>query len=244
MTDAKSFLAIKLYPFDFSDEPKSCDEITPHKFIFELLPRKNDIVPPNMNPQEQLNWLSMYANEHPIRILEIDGSQYDDGYAIAYSHTLESSEPSSMKRSFSKLLKLEIERDKIDTEDYGKCSILHYIRFAGKTYAPSPNEYAVLDQGSKIPDGSIHLQFSQSCDIQSTIVKIMNKPTPYMDETGTFHYKAKILAREDPSGKWVKTDTNATVFISGCQCQAILDQDKHLIYSVKSEKMFRKIRKL
>jgi len=237
---------------DFNDEPKSCDDIKPSRFIFELLPRKNDVVPLNMNPQEQLNWLSLYSNEHPIRILEIDDKQYDCdcGYAVAYSLTLESSEPSSMTRSFSKLLKLEINHDRIDTDDYGKCRVLHYIRFAGKTYAPTPNEYAIFpsidgEKRPKIPDGSTHLQFSELCDVKSVIVRILNSPPPFMDETGTFHYKAKIIAREDSRGKWTKTDTNATVFISGgLECQAILDQDKHLIYSVKNEKMFRKIRKM
>lgn len=140
-----------------------------YSFVFEILPRKNGITPPNMTTKQQIKWNSMFKNEHPIRICSINGSPIVDGYAVAYV--------------------LECE--------YGGTT-LSSIHLNGKNYEPEHCvEYWF--PGTKRPDelidGSMRVYMNKTSSMDIVFLTPLNT-IPYMCSDGTFAYQYMIVAKE------------------------------------------------
>ena len=219
--------------FDQRDESAS----NMRTFTFVLLPKSNIMVTSNTVQQEQMrSAIAMSETEHPIQIMEVDGKQIVDGYAIARSSTRTTSE-----KPLTQLHNSDISRT--ISEDECTCVLFRDLLFNGRVYSPKDDEYVLFPDmkcSPNIPDGSVELRLS---DKRRIIAKFSEKSSPFLDASGTFHYKVRIIATEIQQ-KWTSTNTNAVLFVSGVECKAILDPKAHLIYSVSGEKTFRKIYKM
>ena len=253
-----------------------------HKITFELLPKPNTIIPPNMTEQEKMAWITMFQDEYPARIVKMDGISVENGYAFAYSVGLSrlSSTKTIMQKSRSKLLGLE-PLDKSSDADLP--SLFSSICYNG-IYYESPEkrpylfpetivtpklrsipdskreeyEYSperlgrvgriigdhVVNSGipenmqkftvaySNFPKNAHYFRLSDLCESKAVIVKIFENTMPFLDKSGTFQHKALILATETKKGEWTAGKMRATLFVFEGKCQAILDHESHLIYSI------------
>ena len=208
-------------------------------FTFVLLPKGNIIVTSNKVEQEQMrSAMAMTATEHPIQIMEVDGKRIVDGYAIARSSTL-----TTFEKPLTQWQMSNSDISRTISEDECVCVLFRDLLFNGRVYSPKVDEYVLFPEmkcSPNIPDGSVELRLS---DERRIIAKFSEKSAPFLDASGTFHYKVRIIATEIQQ-KWIKTNTTAVLFVSGVECKAILDQKAHLIYSVSGEKTFRNICKM
>lgn len=210
----------QLYTISLRSSSASSSE-EPVQLTFEILPRNNAIVPPNMTEQEKLAWITMWPNEHPIRIVGINDQKFSDTYAVAYTTPLNGLFADTKKSSSSLLLLSEPDHPQTDLA-------LTSIRFEGESFDCAPNEYFWWPTKHSQKGSSI-LRLS---DKTTVLVKKQRGAIPFLDASGTFHYPAKIISRQTRD-KWTDANTSATIFVSGSSVQAILDRDTHLCYSVE-----------
>ena len=143
----------------------------PQTFVFELLPHKNEIKPPNMNSFQQIHWGSMFKNERPIRVCSINGSPIENGYAIAYVY--------ESKYRGTMLSCIYLNNEKYEPED---CVEYWFPGF---------------DHPKELSDGSLHVHINTPNNLDTGFVFLNPLDTfPFMDSDGVFAYQYMMVAKD------------------------------------------------
>lgn len=99
--------------------------------------------------------------------------------------------------------------------------------------------FPLVGKPSGLEDGTVQLYCGGDNRAHlSVLLNMDNEGIPFMDLSGTFHIKGKIVATEVKSDVFVNCKKDVTVFSSGGKVTSYLDHETHLLHSVKNETTF------
>jgi hypothetical protein len=121
--------------------------------------------------------------------------------------------------------------------------LLRHINIGGEIYEPAAGmEFWVplVPRPRNMRDGCIQLynkdRSQDNC--ASVLVNMQHNSIPFMDLSGTFHYKGRISSMLTDNNECVKCNREATIFSAGNKITAYLDHETHKLHSVQDEVAF------
>lgn len=157
--------------------------------------------------------MELYDTDYPIRVLKIDNEAPECADSVLKCYSLKN-------RGY----------------------LLRHINIGGQIYEPEKGMelwFPLVSRPRNMCDGAVELQHQYADDGQvGVLLSLRHNCIPFMDLSGTFHYKGSIIAIENTGDESVPCRRDATVFSSGGKITAYLDHKTHKMHSVRSEVAF------
>lgn len=167
-------------------------------------------------------WETLSDDDYPIQVLQID-----KGEPMCCDATLKAIRLKRLGYVVSHII--------LDNEQYQTTSKLKYW-------------FPLIDRPADLEDGAVQLycQDNRFKGNQSSVLLNMdNEGIPFMDLSGTFHLKGRMVAAiEMKRNVFVSCKRDVTVFSSEGKITSYLDHETHLLYSVESETTFCEMERL